>query len=158
MNILLIGDSMTGKSSFINRLINNKFSESYIATIGKDLHHYYFKEQKIFLHDCSGFDRYYNMIQLYIEIADAAIIFYNDKHSNIEKWTGMLPETTPYIIVKNGGGKDSINDVQIDCKMNKNIQKPIELIMKKVPKKNIEEQTIMKLVIDYIMSFFPIFN
>lgn len=158
MNVLLIGDQFTGKTSFVNRLIDNSFFESYITTIGKELHHYNYNGQKIFIHDCGGGDRYYSMIELYFKTADGFIIFYNDEHKNIEKWTGMVPETTPFILVKNGGKMDDIQDVHIDTKLNKNIQKPIDLILKKIPKKTIEEQTLINLVFEYIMSFFPIFN
>ena len=158
MNILIIGDQGTGKSAFIERLIYNSFSESYVTTIGKELHHYNYNDQKIFLHDCGGSDRYYSMIELYFNIADGFLVFYTDTDNNIEKWKGMVPESTPYILVKNGDSNDKISDIHIDCKLNKNIHKVIELIVKKVPKKIIEEQTLMNLVFEYLMSFFPIFN
>jgi GTPase SAR1 family protein len=158
MNIILIGDSITGKTSFIHRLIDNTFHESYLSTIGKDLHIYEHKNQKLFLHDCSGMDRYYSMIQLYFKIADGALIFYNDKNTNIDKWKGLLPDSTPFLLVKNGGEKDKIQDIHIDCELDINIEKVIELIVSKIPKKTMEQKTLMNLVYEYIMSFFPIFN
>lgn len=158
MNIILIGDSITGKTSFLHRLIDNTFYESYLSTIGKDLHIYTHKNQKLFLHDCSGMDRYYSIIQIYFKVADGALIFYNDKNTNIDKWKGLLPESTPFVIVKNGGKKDKIQDIHIDCKLNINIEKPIELIVNKIPKKNLEQKTLINLMYEYIMSFFPIFN
>ncbi len=37
MNILVVGDQLTGKTSYVERLVYNRFSESYITTMGKDL-------------------------------------------------------------------------------------------------------------------------
>lgn len=153
MNILLIGDSHTGKSAFINRLLHDRYTESYITTIGKDLYHHCYQGKKIFLHDCGGGDRYYHMIELYFNIGDGFMIFYTDKSKNIEKWTGMVPKGKPFILVKNGGTKDKLCDIHIDCKKNKNISSPLSLICKKIPEKKIQEESFIYSIFEYFLSF-----
>lgn len=154
MNILIVGDQLTGKTSYVERLVYNRFSESYITTMGKDLYTYMHNDQKIFIHDCSGTERYYKMISMYFNSSDGIIIFINDK-TEIKKWLGLIPEKTPYVVVANRQPAiDEKNVIYIDTKNNTNVHKPLDVLVKKIPPKIIEEtQWSLSYFIDYILNF-----
>ena len=154
MNILIVGDQLTGKTSFVERLIYNKFSESYITTLGKELHTYMYNDQKIYIHDCSGTERFYNMISMYFNSSDGIIIFINDK-TEMNKWLGLIPKNIPYVVVANRQvAIDVKNVIYIDTKNNTNVHKPLDVLIKKIPPKQIEEPPwSIYYIIDYILNF-----
>lgn len=157
MNIVIIGDCRVGKTSFVNRLVYGRFTDSYSTTIGKDLHYYDHNDQKLILHDCSGLDRYYSLIKIYFDSAHAFIIIYNDStKQKIDKWLGLIPKDSIYVLVKNGGEKDDTCDILIDCKKNINIQEPILSLEPRIPKNEEEQYTFYSLIIDYLLSFLKI--
>jgi small GTP-binding protein len=73
LNILLLGDSRVGKSSFMYRLTNKTFSPSYIATIGLGLGEY----ESVIVHDTAGDDRFKTLQSVYYRHADGALIIFD---------------------------------------------------------------------------------
>ena len=92
--ILLIGDSSVGKTSIIMRFVNNKFSPSFITTIGID------QESKIIdisgvkvklqLWDTAGQERFRAITASYFRGAHMAIIIYDvceeSTFNNVKVW------------------------------------------------------------------------
>ena len=91
---ILLGDSHSGKSSFLIRYFKNKFSEAFMTTIGMD------KEVKLIkinnqlyhfnLWDTAGEERYRSLPTNYFQRANGIFLLFdiNNKTSfeNIEKW------------------------------------------------------------------------
>ena len=148
MNIVLIGDCQTGKTSFIRRLLENEYCESYIATIAKELNVYIYKEQVIYIHDCSGLERYNDINELYYEKASGFIIMYTKKYPSY--WVNKIPKNIPYICVQNKSDTFKGGKIQISCKNNTNIKKPIEILF---PKMEAPEPFTWYSIWEYLLSF-----
>ena len=99
MRVIFLGDSGTGKTSIINRFINNKFDENLSSTPGINLS---IKEIKIKdgntitlkLLDTCGQEKYRALAKSYFRNADAVIFVFsiNDKESfeNIKNWINLF--------------------------------------------------------------------
>ena len=149
MNIVLLGDCQTGKTSFAQKLTENIFSESYVATIAKELFVHVYEGQVIYIHDCSGLERYQDLNQLYYEKASGFIILYTNK--NPQKWIDKIPRNKPFITVLNKCDiYNDNNDIKISCKKNINIHKPLEILYPLMDK---PEPSTWFAWIEYILSF-----
>jgi len=148
MNILLIGDCRTGKTSYTRRLTENEFCESYIATIAKELNVYVYKDQVIYIHDCSGLDRYEAINKMYYENASGFIIMYTDTYP--DSWIKKIPIDKPFICVQNKSDICHGGKIQINCKDGINITKPIEILF---PKMETPEIFTWYSFIEYLLSF-----
>ena len=113
-NILLLGDPGVGKTTWINRVIGKKFSDSYMTTLGKNMEEINIEGRKIFLHDMSGNERFQE-INVYYEIADGALIFYDVSSKNsferINYWKSKLNKKVPLVLIGNKADllKDRLN-------------------------------------------------
>lgn len=127
MNIVLLGDCQTGKTSYAKKLTEDQFSDSYAATIAKELFVVVYEDQVVYIHDCSGLDRYQDLNQMYYEKASGFIVFFTN--NDPQKWIDKIPKGKPYIKVLNKCDiYKSNNDIQISCKKNINIQKPLSIL------------------------------
>ena len=92
--VILIGDSNTGKTSLINRFVNNTFDEKYLCTIGVD---FFMKtievdEQTIKLQiwDTAGMEKYKSISSSYYRGSHAAFVIFDLTNKNtfdsITKW------------------------------------------------------------------------
>ena len=98
--IITLGDSHVGKSSLIIKFIENKFSLSYISTVGFDLKYKTLKlddeEIKIVIHDTAGQERFKSLAANYIKKAKGILLVYDitDKKSfdNLENWMNDIQE------------------------------------------------------------------
>jgi Ras-related protein Rab-1A len=92
--LLLIGDSGTGKSSILNRFVDNAFTETYISTIGVDFKiktvEYNGKKIKLQIWDTAGQERFRTITSSYYRGAQGVVIVYDvtDKRSfdNVKLW------------------------------------------------------------------------
>lgn len=92
--LLLIGDSGTGKSSILNRFVDNSFTETYISTIGVDFKiktvEYNGKKIKLQIWDTAGQERFRTITSSYYRGAQGVVIVYDvtDKKSfdNVKLW------------------------------------------------------------------------
>lgn len=139
-NILLIGDSSVGKSSFLLRLTHDAFTESYISTLGKEMT----RLDDIIIHDTAGNPRFSNLCREYYKHANGALVFFdvnNPDKKGILKWVHALRKENndiPIIIVGNkidiGSYKkikiDNLNTLYISCKTGENIH----CVMKEIRK------------------------
>lgn len=148
MNIVLIGDQRTGKTSFVRRLIENQFTDSYIATIAKELNVYIYNEQVIYIHDCSGLERYNKLNELYYQKASGFILMYTDTYPTL--WINKIPKDIPYLCVQNKSDIYQGGKIQISCKDNINIRQPIELLF---PQMKAPKPFSWYTIVEYLLSF-----
>ena len=116
IKIIIIGDSSTGKTTFVNRWISGKFQEVYKATIAQNYNYkiYKIKESlyRIQIWDIGGQDRSRCLAKYFVKGCNAALIFCDIK----EKQT--LDNTILW--------KDSLKDLP------KEFNYPIILIQSKI--------------------------
>ena len=99
IKVIILGDSYVGKSSLINRLINNKFIEL-SSTISIEYHTYIISindyKIRMQLWDTAGQEKYNSIISNYYKGTDVAIFVYSiDKQEtfeNIQMWFKHLKE------------------------------------------------------------------
>jgi Ras-related protein Rab-7A len=115
--IVVIGDITTGKTSYINKYVNNYFHQGYKSTIGADLYtkEIYVDNNKINLQiwDTAGSERFHTLTSSFYRGADACILLF-DLHNhktfyNLESWIDEFlincnprdPENYPFMIIGN---------------------------------------------------------
>lgn len=140
--IIIIGDMNVGKTSLINRYVNNKFHENYKSTIGVDL---YKKELKfntnrvsLQIWDTAGAERFQSIAPSFYRGCDACVLVFdltNSKSFNsLEQWIDEFliysnprnPESFPLILLGNKSDLENTNNININqaridkfCKMRK---------------------------------------
>ena len=149
--IITLGDSGVGKTSIINRYVNNKFSDNTYSTVGVNfsIKELYFNEQKINLKliDTCGQEKYQSLTKAYLKNTDACFFIFalNDKESfeNIKNWMVLFNEQhnikdIPVMLLGNKSDlKNEIDDNLINEFVKSNNIKYLETSAKE--KKNINE-------------------
>jgi small GTP-binding protein len=125
---ILIGDLGSGKTSLINRYINDNYVENYICTIGVDFMTKTIRIDndivKIQIWDTAGMEKYQNITTSYYRSANAGIILFDlgcrDSFNNLDKWintfyenTNPLNHTSLVIIGNKKDKEDKISDDEI---------------------------------------------
>lgn len=118
----IIGDSNVGKTTIIDKFINNKSNNKHNCTIGaiywtfsKD-----FKNRKIKLNlwDTAGQEKYHSLIPMYTRCCNIILLTFDltNKKSlyNLEKWYNLTKTNLniSYLII--GNKKDEENLIQVD--------------------------------------------
>ncbi len=137
-NIVLVGNSGSGKTSFVLRLTENTFTESFISTVGKDMTIVEYNNKRFILHDTAGQKRFAILCEAYYKYAHGAIVFYETcDTSNIHSWVETLQEEQkdiPIILVGNKIDEcpntytSDYPHVYISCKTGENVDKVLPLI------------------------------
>jgi small GTP-binding protein len=99
---ILIGDLGSGKTSLINRYINNNYIENYICTVGVDFMTKTIKIDgdiiKIQIWDTAGMEKYQNITTSYYRSANAGIILFDlsnrDSFNSLDRWITTFYENT----------------------------------------------------------------
>ena len=116
--LVLFGNPGVGKTSLVERYINDKFEEDYITTLGynvyeKEINH---ENNQIFLmvYDIGGQDRFKDLRKKYAQGANLAFIVYDiadrDSFDRVAEWKADLDEMVggiPFILI---GNKVDLND------------------------------------------------
>lgn len=143
-NIILVGDSAVGKSSFVLKLTRDAFTESYISTVAKEM----VTIDDVIIHDTASNSRFKELCREYYKHANAALVFYDVHNANREKimlWISELRlenSEIPIMIIGNkidlGNYKEinfgDIKTMYISCKTGENVNmvmKEIKQIMTK---------------------------
>ena len=93
--LILIGDSNTGKTSLINRFVNDSFEDKFITTIGVDflMKQIVFDEEtviKLQIWDTAGMEKYKNITSAYYRGAHGALVVFDltneESFRNVKKW------------------------------------------------------------------------
>lgn len=111
--ICLVGDSGTGKTTFIETLIKNFYYESKEKTICIDLFTYTIDDVKFQIWDTSGNIMFIGITRSYFHDSSGILLFFSDKKSfdNIDKWVQEIKKiNSKYKIIL----IQSISDLNLD--------------------------------------------
>ena len=100
--IVFIGNPSTGKTSLLNRIVNDKFQPDYDSTIGVDFFTktIYYNENifKIQLWDSAGQEKYRSLIPSYLRGASIIFLVYDlswrESFEAIKSWLGFVNQYT----------------------------------------------------------------
>ncbi len=97
MKCCLLGEANVGKTSLVHRFIENKFRDSYKATLGVNLMKKDLKidnnEVSVQIWDLGGQDSFRSLRRLYLEGANGALIVYDMTNPNsFEKVDGWIKD------------------------------------------------------------------
>lgn len=124
--VILFGNENVGKTSLVDRFVNDKFEADYIATIGYNVYEkrIYFDENivSLMIYDIGGQEKFTELRKVYAKGADAAFIVYDitdlDSFNDIYRWREDLFRFTgseiTFIILGNKGDLKSDRQVQKD--------------------------------------------
>jgi small GTP-binding protein len=119
IKIITLGDSHVGKTSLIIKYIENKFSTTFVTTMGFDIKNKQITlkdgtEAKLMIFDTAGQERFKSLAENYIKKANGILLVYDisEKQSfqNIENWMESIRENSnesPIILI---GNKSDLND------------------------------------------------
>jgi small GTP-binding protein len=158
--LLVIGDGTCGKSSILNRYIDNSFYQNYISTIGVDfkikLVDINNKLVKFQIWDTAGQERFKSITTSYYRGVIGIMLIYDvsnkETFNNIDNWISDINKFAPpeVLIVLVGNKSDSnkrqvmieeginkannlgIPFIETSAKDNINIEKPFEIIADKL--------------------------
>ena len=111
LKIMVLGESMVGKTSLINRYINDKFEGRYLCTIGIDFKPKIIKKNdkdvKIQIWDTAGQERYRNITKSYFQSSNGFLIAYDintkDSFDKVKYWIDQVRSLsdaqTKYVLV-----------------------------------------------------------
>ena len=96
--VIFIGDANTGKTSIINRIIDNPFNETYEVSIGIDFmsKNIRFRGQniKIQIWDSAGQEKYKGLIPSYVRNSSIVFIVYDISNrasfENVQNWISFV--------------------------------------------------------------------
>ena len=94
LKLIVVGNQGTGKSSILNRFVNETFDEKYQATVGLDFHSknitIHDQDVRLIIYDTAGQEKFRSLIPMYIREAQIILFIYDisDKESfdSIPKW------------------------------------------------------------------------
>ena len=101
IKVIILGDSYVGKSSIINRLINNKFTDL-PNTLSIEYHTYITSVNdftlRMQLWDTAGQEKFNSLISNYYKGTEVAIFVYSidkeDSFKNVQRWFNNLKDNT----------------------------------------------------------------
>lgn len=122
LKIVIIGDSMVGKSCVILRYTENTFNYNHLATVGVDFHikDLIFNDKKIKLQlwDTAGQERFHAISTSYCRGSDGVIFAYDmtntNSFKNMDSWISVLTSKDSEMIkVLIGTKSDLVNERKI---------------------------------------------
>ena len=164
LKIMILGDSMVGKTSLINRYVNDKFGERYLCTIGIDFQEKIIskngKEVKLQIWDTAGQERYKNVTKSYFQASNGFIIAYDinckESFNQVKYWIeqikNMSDEKTKFILV---GTKCDLDTREIEEEKGLNLAKKFGIkFFETSAKLNINvNETFNSLVDDILLNY-----
>jgi len=99
VKITFVGDACVGKTSIVNRVAKNEFSDHTMSTIGAAFctlkYALHGRERTYHIWDTAGQERYYSLIPLYLSGAQIIVIVYDI--TNRESFEKIASNWLPYI-------------------------------------------------------------
>ncbi len=117
--LIFLGDQGTGKSSILNRFVDDKFDETYQATIGLDFQSKNIQidnqDIHLLLYDTAGQEKFRSLIPMYTREANIIILVYDisrkESFTHIPNWINELTNVNfDNIIFALVGNKIDLND------------------------------------------------
>jgi len=109
--IIFVGDAGVGKTSIINRIVDNPFSESYEMSIGVDFMsknlRYHGQNIKLQIWDSAGQEKYKGLIPSYVRNSSIVFVVYDvsskSSFNNVSSWISFIKsiENTTIILCGN---------------------------------------------------------
>ena len=101
--IMILGESKIGKTCFISRYTENKFSGAYLTTVGIDFQTKIIKLNnktiKLQIWDTAGQERFRNITKNYFQTSDGFIVAYdiseNESFSHVKDWLNEINNNAP---------------------------------------------------------------
>ena len=175
--IIFVGDAATGKTSIINRIIDNPFNEIYEISIGIDFmsKNIRFRGQntKIQIWDSAGQEKYKGLIPSYIRNSSLVFLVYDvsrkESFDNIINWINFVRNIEKTIMVLCGNKIDLTREVEksegeelakkegllfFECsaKTNENIKYMFYSAVVELPNFGIEDESEKETVIKELME------
>ena len=162
-NVLLLGDTTVGKTSFIDRYCGKDFNQN-LATIGiesrvKDILKNN-KDIKLSIYDTAGQERYRKIVKNYYKGADGIILMYDvsnlDSFNAIKIWIESIKENKDikkigFIVVENKCDLPD-EDKKVTDKMREDMEKDIDFeIIVASAKKKINVDEAFDLLVDQLL-------
>jgi len=122
IKIINVGDYSVGKTSLAVRYTQNRFSSSYLPTLGVDFHSkkIQFDEDtvlKLVLFDTVGQEKLVSLRKRYYTGAHGAVVVFDvtrkESYSHIEKWINEVEEKCPDIPIIIVGNKTDLEDERV---------------------------------------------
>ena len=146
IKVILLGDSGVGKTSIINRYINNKFNEDEKSSIGTISNE---KEviiddikYKVVIWDTSGQEVYHSLTNLFVKGSNIVILVYSieslESFRNLNYWYSSLKEKVEensHILAVIGNKSDMIDEEVVSEKDGKKFAKERNAIFRLVSAK-----------------------
>jgi small GTP-binding protein len=100
--IILVGDSQSGKTSLITKLRTGLTPNTYIPTLGVEVHPFLHKNMRLNIWDCAGQERFGILRNSYFLQADLCIILYKNETNPIwEMNFKKINPDKPILFIKN---------------------------------------------------------
>ncbi len=124
ISIITLGEASVGKTSIINRYINNIFDDHTISTIGCDFKIQFItiddKKITMKIWDTAGQEKFNSIQNQYYKNVDGVLLVF-DKTSlstfeNLNKWFDKIEKHSPKncIVALAGNKKDLTNDIEVE--------------------------------------------
>ena len=107
LKIIIVWDTGVGKSNFIFRFVENKFSRGYQTTVGLDSKSKICiipktkRKVKLVLWDTAGQERYMSLNKIYFQKVQGIILMYDitkrQSFDNLTKWVRVINESAPIV-------------------------------------------------------------
>ena len=118
--VIFVGDACTGKTSIINRIIDNPFNDTYEVSIGIDFmsKNIRFRGQniKIQIWDSAGQEKYKGLIPSYVRTSSIVFIVYDVSNrtsfDNISNWISFVRNIEKTTMILCGNKIDLTREVQ----------------------------------------------
>ena len=144
--LIVVGNISTGKSSIINRFVNETFVEDYQATIGLDFQSknltIHDQDGRLILYDTAGQEKVRSLIPMYIREAQIILLIYDisnrESFESLPKWFSDILEvkTNEAVFVLVGNKIDLENERQVSTEEGKRFAAEKNLIFQEVSAKN----------------------
>ena len=130
IKVEFVGDSRVGKTSLLNKLINNEFNEEYSPTKGYEFNIYLIKVNDITIKfqiwDMSGAENYRTSLLLLYRNAILGFLVYSvcsrESFNNVENWIKKLRQKAPLAkIILLGNKCDKIDEREVSYEEGKQI-------------------------------------
>ena len=118
--VIFIGDENTGKTSIINRIIDNPFNDTYEVSIGIDFmsKNIRFRGQniKIQIWDSAGQEKYKGLIPSYVRNSSIVFIVYDissrTSFENVQNWISFVKNIEKTTMILCGNKTDLNREVE----------------------------------------------
>ena len=142
--IIFVGDAAVGKTSIIQRIIDNPFSETYENSIGVDFCSknikYKGQSSKLQIWDTAGQEKYKSLIPSYVRNASSIFIVYDvaskTSFDNVSKWISFIKTIKNCNMILCANKIDLESERQVTTEEGKDFAKKNELTYYEVSAKN----------------------